>query len=360
MPAKGTQMKSVSVKKRPAVMACMLAVAGMLAGANASAEQKTLYLGMNGGDMQRGFEEHVFPAFEKANNVKIVVVPGTSTDVLAKAQAFKDKPQMHIMFLDDGIMNRATKMGLCEPIKDDKALSELYPETLIGKNMAAGVVTTMTGLAYNTKLFKENNWAPPTSWKDLADPKYKGKVVFQSVASSTYGLHAFMMLNRIDGGDDSNYQDALTKFKDTVAKNVVAYVPSSAKISEMTQTGEAALFPLTPTAIYSLKEKKLPVEYVDPKEGSVLLAVAQCVIANNSEPELAQKLASYLLSVSAQEGALKFGQYPSNKNVAAKTEHKELLGDFEKYMKHVVVMDWDAINKVRPKLNRDWKEQIER
>lgn len=151
-------MKSVSVKKRPIVAACMLAVAGMLTGVNASAEQKTLYLGMNGGDMQRGFEEHVFPAFEKANNVKIVVVPGTSTDVLAKAQAFKDKPQMHIMFLDDGIMNRATRMGLCEPIKDDKALSELYPETLIGKNMAAGVVTTMTGLSYNTKLFKENNW----------------------------------------------------------------------------------------------------------------------------------------------------------------------------------------------------------
>lgn len=353
-------MKSFSVKRRPIVLACVFAMTGLVTSMAASAQQKTLYVGMNGGDMQRGFEEHVFPAFEKANNVKIVVVPGTSTDVLAKAQAFKDKPQMHLMFLDDGIMARAGKMGLCEPIQDEKALSELYPETVIGKNMAAGVVTTMTGLAYNTKLFKENNWAPPTSWKDLADPKYKGKVVFQSLASSTYGLHAFMMLNRIDGGKDGDYEDGLTKFKDTVSKNVVAYIPSSAKISEMTQTGEAALFPLTPTAIYSLKEKSLPVEYVDPKEGSVLLAVAECVIAKNSEPELAQKLASYLLSVPAQEGALKFGQYPSNKNVAAKTEHKEMLGDFEKYMKHVVVVDWDDINKIRPKLNRAWTEQIER
>ena len=55
---------------------------------------------------------------DRANNVKVVVVPGTSTDVLAKAQAFKDKPQMHVMFLDDGIMARAISMGLCEPLND--------------------------------------------------------------------------------------------------------------------------------------------------------------------------------------------------------------------------------------------------
>src|ERR1044072_243838 len=85
-----------------------LAAAAMLTAlsalpAAAWAQQKTLYVGMNGGDMERAFTQHVFPDFEKANNVKIVVVPGTSTEVLAKAQAYKDSPQMHVMFLDDGV-----------------------------------------------------------------------------------------------------------------------------------------------------------------------------------------------------------------------------------------------------------------
>ncbi|KAG1382952.1 hypothetical protein G6F59_017820 [Rhizopus arrhizus] len=48
-----------------------------LLSAGAMAQQKTLYVGMNGGDMERAFTQYVFPDFEKANNVKIVVVPGT-------------------------------------------------------------------------------------------------------------------------------------------------------------------------------------------------------------------------------------------------------------------------------------------
>jgi len=56
----------------------------------ALAQDKTLYVGMNGGPYEKTFTEAVFPDFEKANGVKIVVVPGTSTDILAKATASKD------------------------------------------------------------------------------------------------------------------------------------------------------------------------------------------------------------------------------------------------------------------------------
>ena len=37
----------------------------------AMAQQKTLYVGMNGGDMERAFTQYVFPDFEKANNIKM-------------------------------------------------------------------------------------------------------------------------------------------------------------------------------------------------------------------------------------------------------------------------------------------------
>ena len=80
------------------------AVAVLAAGGAASAQTKTLYIGMNGGTMEKAYTQYVFPAFEKLYGAKVVVVPGTSSDILAKAQANKDKPQMHVMFLDDGIM----------------------------------------------------------------------------------------------------------------------------------------------------------------------------------------------------------------------------------------------------------------
>lgn len=326
------------------------------------AQQKTLYVGMNGGDMERAFTQHVFPAFEKEHNVKIVVVPGTSTDVLAKAQAYKDNPQMHVMFLDDGVMARAISMELCQQMEDDPVFQDLYPSAIMKDRMAAGIDTGMTGLGYNTKIFAEKGWAPPTSWMDLADPKYKGKVVFQSAAGSTFGLHAFLMYNRIVGGDDKNTEPGFQKWRDTIGPNVLEYIPNSAKLAEMIQNGEAAIFPLTPTAIARLKKRDIPVEYVQPKEGSVILMVGECVIANNTEPELSQKLARYLLSPQAQTAALEYGgHFPSNRKVQASTPANEaLLKQFQGYMANANVLDWDVINETRPAFNARWNRTVER
>lgn len=342
-----------------ALMAGAFALAGF--SANALAQQKTLYVGMNGGDMERAFTQHVFPAFEKANNVKIVVVPGTSTEVLAKAQAYKDTPQMHVMFLDDGVMSRAISMGLCEKLQDQPVLKDLFPSAIMKDGMAAGIDVGMTGLGYNTAVFKDKGWAPPTSWMDLADPKYKGKVVFQSAASSTFGLHAFLMYNRIEGGSDQNVEPGFAKWSTTIGPNVLEYITNSAKLAEMIQSNEAAIFPLTPTAIARLKRRDIPVEYVQPKEGSVILMVGECVIAKNSEPDLAQKLALYLLSPEAQEAALEFGgHFPSNRKVKGTATTSAALTQVQGFMENAKILDWDAINATRPAFNARWNRVMER
>ena len=333
----------------------------MMLSAGAIADQKTLYVGMNGGDMERAFTQYVFPPFEKANNVKIVVVPGTSTDVLAKAQAYKDNPQMHVMFLDDGIMARAISMGLCQQLNDDPVLKELYPTAVMKDRMAAGIDIGMTGLGYNTKMFQEQGWPAPTSWMDLADPKFEDKVVFQSLSSSTYGLHGFLMLNRIQGGTEADVEPGFGKWADTIGPNVLEYIPNSAKLAEMIQSNEATIFPLTPTAIARLKKRDIPVEYAQPKEGSVILMVGECVIAKNSEPELSQKLALYLLSASAQAKALEMGgHFPSNKNVKAPADNADALKRFQGYMENAEILDWDEVNKARPAFNARWNRTVER
>jgi putative spermidine/putrescine transport system substrate-binding protein len=346
---------------RRSLLSLAVAALALSAGA-AGAQTKTLYIGMNGGVMEKTWTEHVFPAFEKANNVKVVVVPGTSSDILAKAQANKDKPQMHVMFLDDGVMVRAIGMGLCEKMKPSAALNDVFPTARFKNDMATGVTMGMTGLAYNKKMFSEKGWAAPTSWMDLADPKFKGKVVFQSLSSSTFGLHGFLMFNRIQGGNDKNVEPGFNAWKNSIGPNVLEYIPSSAKLSEMMQTGEAAIAPLTPTSVATLQEKGIAVEYAQPKEGSVVLMVAECVLANNSEPALAQKLAEHLLSAEAQAAGLQYGnQIPSNPKAPAVGDDSKLkLKQFADYMKTAVVMDWDAINENRPAWNARWNRSIER
>jgi putative spermidine/putrescine transport system substrate-binding protein len=65
------------------------AVAALLSAGAVHAQAKTIYIGMNGGTMEKAYTQYVFPAFEKLYGAKVVVVPGTSSDILAKAQANK-------------------------------------------------------------------------------------------------------------------------------------------------------------------------------------------------------------------------------------------------------------------------------
>jgi len=144
-------------------------VAAALLSISAHAQDKTLYIGMNGGDMERSYTKYVFPAFEKIYGVKVVVVPGTSSDILAKVQASKEKPPVHVMFLDDGVMVRAIKMGLCQKLADSSVLKELYPAARMAGDMAAGVNVGMTGIGYNKRCStrrsgprRPRGWTSPT------------------------------------------------------------------------------------------------------------------------------------------------------------------------------------------------------
>ncbi|MBD9589323.1 polyamine ABC transporter substrate-binding protein [Pseudomonas sp. PDM03] len=322
--------------------------------------EPTLYLGMNGGTMERLYADKVLPVFEKANNVKVVIVPGTSADILAKVQASKGNPQMHVMFLDDGIMYRAIAMGLCDKLEDSPTLAQIPAKGRI-KDQAVAVSLGVTGLAYNTRLFKEKGWATPTSWMDMADPRFKDKLVFQSMASSTFGLHGFLMFNRIQGGSETDVEPGFKAWPNTVGRNVLEYIPSSAKISEMLQTDEAALFPLTPTQVTALKLKGMPVEYAQPKEGAVVLNVAECAIANNTQPQLAQKLAAFLLTPEAQAAALEDGdQIPSNPNTPTTDKTRGQVEAMKQYLTTAIAIDWDQVNEQRPAWNARWNRSIER
>ena len=340
--------------------AALLALSTLAAAA--LAQDKTLYIGMNGGDMERSYTKYVFPAFERIHGVKVVVVPGTSSDILAKVQASKEKPPVHVMFLDDGVMMRAIKLGLCQKMSDSPVLKDLYPSARMADGMAAGVNVGMTGIAYNKKLFDEKKWPAPTSWLDFADPKFKGKVVVQSLPSSSFGLHAFLMFNRTQGGNEKNVDPGFTKWGSTIGPNVLEYIPSSAKLSEMVQNGEAAIFPLTPTGVATQKARGVPMEYAQPKEGSVLLMVAECVTANNDNAALAQKLAEFLLTPQAQAAALEFGnQIPSNlKTQPSNPAAQATVDKFKGYMKTVITLDWDSVNQLRPEWNTRWNKTIER
>lgn len=328
--------------------------------AGTASAQQTLVLGGYGGSFEKLMKEHVIPPFEKANNVTVQFVPGNSTENLARLQAQKGNQEMDVVFLDDGPMYQAVALGFCDTIEEAPVLADVHGIARMGTDKAVGVGFVATGFAYNKKMFEEKGWAPPSSWMDLADPKFEGLVSVPPI-SNTYGLHTLVMMARLNGGSEKDIDPGFTAMKEKVAPNVLVFEPSSGKMSELFQNQEIALSIWGSGRVKSLADTGFPAAFGYPKEGAVALMVGLCPVTESDVPEVAQKFVQYVLSPDVQAKlAETMGFGPTN----AKTVLPKELGDSLPYgpekVGALVAVDWNVINPAREEWTQRWAREVER
>ncbi len=87
---------------------------------------ETLYVAGPGGSIQKAIEERVVPGFEARTGAKVVYVPGSSSDTLAKVIAQEGRQDMSFIAIDSGPMARArwnrTCARLCPPYRAQRPL----------------------------------------------------------------------------------------------------------------------------------------------------------------------------------------------------------------------------------------------
>jgi putative spermidine/putrescine transport system substrate-binding protein len=334
------------------VAACGLA-------ASAQAGERTLYLGAYGGSTEKLMMEVLLPAWEEANDAKVVYVPGNSTKTLAKLQAQKGNQELDVVFLDDGPMYQAVALGFCDTIKDAAIFEDVYDIAKMGTEKAIGIGFVATGLAYDKAAFEKNGWPVPTSWTDLADAKYQGKVVVPPV-TNTYGLHALVMTARLRGGGESNIDPGFDAFVKEVAPNVLTFEPSSGKLSELFQTGEAALAVWGSGRLKSLNDTGFPGGFVYPKEGAVALMVGTCPVVDSDVPDLAQSLIQYLLNPEVQAQIAEAKAWgPTNMKASLSEELGASLPYGPEKIGALIAVDWDTINPARADWTKRWTREVE-
>ncbi|MDH3694750.1 MAG: ABC transporter substrate-binding protein [Gammaproteobacteria bacterium] len=325
----------------------------------ALSQDKTLYLGGYGGSFEKLLKEKVLPPFEEETGAKIVYVPGNSTDTLAKLQAQKGNQELDVVFLDDGPMYQAVSFGFCDTIADAEIFNDIYDIAKMNTDKAVGAGFVVTGLSYNKEMFAANSWDAPSSWNDLTDPKYKGKLVVPPI-TNTYGLHALVMTARLNGGGENDIEKGFDAFGEKVAPNVLVFEPSSGKMSELFQNGEIALSVWGSGRLKSLADTGFPGGFVYPKEGGVALMVAVCPVVESDVSDLAQQLVQHFLKPEYQVMlAETVGFGPTN----TKAELPADLGDKLPYGPEKInalnAVDWDVINPNRGEWTKMWSRQIE-
>ncbi|MGF1528772.1 MAG: ABC transporter substrate-binding protein [Candidatus Competibacterales bacterium] len=332
----------------------------LVAGLAQAADRPTLYFGSYGGSHETLMKEKILPPFEEANDVDVVFVPGNSTTTLAKLQAQRNNPELDVVFLDDGPMYQAIALGFCDTIEDAEIFGDIYDIAQMGTDNAVGVGFVATGLSYNKAMFEEKGWEPPSSWNDLTDPKYKDLLVVPPI-SNTYGLHALLMMARLNGGGEENIDPGFESFIDQVGPNVLTYEPSSGKMSELFQSGEIALSVWGSGRLMALANTGFPGGFAYPEEGGVALMVATCPVVGSDVPELAQKLVQYVMSPEVQvQLAETNGWGPTNKTAELPPELAEVLPYGPERIGNLIAVDWNVINPKRPEWTNRWNRQVER
>jgi len=255
-------------------------------------------------------------------------------------------------------MYQGINLGFCAPIHG-LAANDLYPAARYKDDKAVGIGLVATGIMYNTKFFKEKGWAPPASWNDLKDPKYKGMLVIPPINNS-YGLYTLVMFARMNGGGEKNIDPGFQVMKQQVNPNVLAYEPSPGKMTELFQSGQAEIAVWGSGRVASFANTGFPVDFVYPKEGAVTLIASACPVAKPNASPLASDFVKALLEPRFQEVfAVEYGYGPVNKK--AKVDPKKLpMAPVGERAAKLVNIDWDTANAKRDEWTKRWNREIER
>lgn len=321
---------------------------------------ETIYVGGYGGSTEQAFREKIIPAFEAKNAAKVVYVPGNSTDTLAKLQAQKGKQDLSVALIDDGPMYQAVGGGLCAKFEDGANSKSVYQNARMIGDRSIGLGFIATGLVYNTAVFQKNGWAAPTSWKDLEDKKFKGKVAIPPITNG-YGLLTLIMAARMNGGGENAIDPGFDVLQKRVGPNVLAWEPSPGKLSQLLQTGEAAIGVWGNGRVQAMIDQGAPVQFVYPTEGALAIMTAACVVEGAPQPKLAQAFVQHLLSPETQAVLAETqGWGPVNKDtkIPPQVAAKVVFGP-DKVSK-LVSVDYNVINAKRADWTNRWNRTVER
>lgn len=143
-------------------------------------------------------------------------------------------------------------------------------------------------VAYNTTLVE----TPPTGWKDLLNPEYKGRI---GMASALYSGGAFTNLGTLVNQPDMGWD-----FYEKLNENEVVVGRGNGGIGTSIASGEFVMGQLIDFMARDLKNAGSPVEMIWPEEGSVVVPTPVVIYKNTDNPAACQAFLDYLYSDRAQ------------------------------------------------------------
>ena len=274
-----------------------------------------------GGSDALAIQKYVVEPFEKETGASVVVENGNTSASIAKVRAQKADPQLDVVMLDDIGAITLAREGVLDRLDLSKMprATEVHPRYVVADGHGIGMFNYITTILYNDKLV-----AAPKSWKDLWDPKFKGKVLVTPV-THTQSLLLTVMAAQLNGGSVEKLEAAWPMLE-RLKPNVHSLNANRAVGADLLKSGEALLSVEIPYYYKAQIEQGYPIAMttaLDEGFFSITGSVA-LVKGGKASRELAYAFVNQALSADAQLGMARDLWYgPTNVNVSARLSDRE-------------------------------------
>jgi iron(III) transport system substrate-binding protein len=276
-----------------------VAVAGLLMGGVAHAQDPRLEAAKKEGKVV-WYTSLVLPSAEKVAKLFETAYPGIKVEVHRTGsqrilQRVMQELQANLKIAD---VVHTSDAGHFVLLKEKKLLAQYAPAG-VDKFPAGfkdkdgyyfGLRATVNSITYNTKLLSAAE--APKTWKDLLDPKWKGKQVSAHPGYSGVIATHILALVHLHGWD---------YFKQ-LAQNKVMLTQSAADPSSVVASGERIIAVNGGDySAYQLKKKGNPIEIVYPKEGVPLVVSPTAIMVFAPHPNAAKLFTDFTFTREIQQ-----------------------------------------------------------
>lgn len=296
-----------------------------------------------GGGGARTLKDYVQVPFTEKTGIasRVVEVPNTAGAVRSPTASQYDT--VTVTFFE-GVGLSGT--DLLEGFTDEEIpeVKNLPPSAVIrnDEGLIVGIPTYFAyyGIVYNDDLADAEDFK---SWKNLADPKWKGKLaITRPVYAAAYDL---TMYAHAGGGDASNIEPGLEILKGLISNSLTTYT-SLAHMNTLLGTGEVTAVPFYSTRVWHLQnEGQENIKIVIPEEGGLMLAYAVVSPKGSKNREETREYLNYLAGAESQVAvSVHGGGIPTNNTAKLPQEYLDTLGTTrEALMEKMYVPDWKTV-----------------
>lgn len=249
----------------------------------------------------RNFSDALVKGFQAKNpEIKVDMFQASVEIVLAKLELeirAHGRPKADVIwFQDPTAMERLSKGGQLERYVPRDA-SQILPVYRDPQGNWTGTLVTHALLMYNTQAIPREK--APKSWKDLADPRFKDKIILADPRISGVGATIVTVMLQRYGW----------RFWEDVAKNRPHIVPSHAAMVSLVIAGERHLGPMVDFSIFEPARKGSPITFTFPEEGAIAIGGYVGIIKGTSATEPARKFVDFFASKDAAATMRSLGMY---------------------------------------------------